>query len=58
MLPVVIGIAMKMEVSSGKYLIPLAFAANLSGFMTLISTPTNLIISQMLTDNGFEGLSF
>lgn len=58
MLPIVIGIALSMKVSTSKFLIPLAFAANLSGFMTLISTPTNLLVSQTLESNGYEGLRF
>lgn len=58
MLPIVIGIALSMKVSTSKFLIPLAFAANLSGFMTLISTPTNLLVSQTLEANGYEGLRF
>ena len=58
MLPIVIGIAMSMKMSTSKFLIPLAFAANLSGFMTLISTPTNLIVNQTLEANGYEGLRF
>lgn len=58
MLPVVISIALSMKVSASKFLIPLAFAANLSGFMTLISTPTNLLVSQTLVDHGFKKLGF
>ncbi|WP_033828918.1 SLC13 family permease [Bacillus andreraoultii] len=58
MLPVVISIALRMKVSASKFLIPLAFAANLSGFMTLISTPTNLLVSQTLVDHGFKKLGF
>lgn len=58
LLPIVMSIALSMKLSSSKFLIPLAFAANLSGLMTLISTPTNLIVSQVLTDYGFEKMGF
>ncbi|WAA13445.1 SLC13 family permease [Fervidibacillus halotolerans] len=58
MLPIVVTMAISMKLSPSTYLIPLAFASSLSGFMTLISTPTNLIVSETLVENGFEKLSF
>ncbi|MCU9614722.1 SLC13 family permease [Caldibacillus lycopersici] len=58
LLPIVISIAMRMNISASKFLIPLAFASNLSGLMTLISTPTNLIVSQILVDSGYQKLGF
>mgnify|MGYP001164723710 CR=1 FL=1 len=58
LLPIVISLATSMDLSTSKFLIPLAFSANLSGLMTLISTPTNLIVSQTLTDYGFKKLGF
>ena len=58
MLPVVISIALSIKRDVSKFLIPLSFTASLSGLMTLIASPPNLIVSQMLSDNGFEKLSF
>ena len=58
MLPIVISIAMSMKVSASKFLMPLSYIASMSGIMTLIASPPNLIVSQTLVDNGFEKLGF
>ncbi|WP_216829190.1 SLC13 family permease [Alkalihalobacterium elongatum] len=58
LLPVVVSLAMSMKTSPAKFLIPLAFASSLGGVLTLIGTPPNLIVSQMLADYGYERLSF
>lgn len=58
MLPVVISIALSIKSSPSKYLIPLSFAGSLSGLLTLIASPPNLIASQTLGDNGFDRLGF
>lgn len=58
MIPIVISITVSLKTNPAKYLIPLAFIANMSGLLTLIATPTNLIVSQTLADNGFSRLSF
>jgi di/tricarboxylate transporter len=58
MLPVVVSIAISIKESPSKYLIPLAYIGSLSGLLTLIASPPNLIISQVLVDYGFEKLSF
>ena len=58
MLPIVISIAISINSSPSKYLIPLSYISSLSGLMTLIATPANLIVSQVLVDNGFEKLRF
>lgn len=58
MLPIVISIAISINSSPSKYLIPLSYMASFSGLLTLIASPPNLIISQMLVDNGFEKLGF
>lgn len=58
MLPIVISIAISINSDPSKYLIPLSYISSLSGLMTLIATPANLIVSQVLVDNGFEKLGF
>ncbi|WP_164214713.1 SLC13 family permease [Virgibacillus sp. YIM 98842] len=58
MLPVVISIALSIKSSPSKYLIPLSFAGSLSGLLTLIASPPNLIASQTLGENGFDRLGF
>lgn len=58
MLPVVVSIALSLKSSPAKFLIPLSYVASLSGLLTLIASPPNLIVSQTLSENGFEKLSF
>ena len=58
MLPIVISIALSINSSPSKYLIPLSYISSLSGLLTLIATPANLIVSQVLVDNGYDKLGF
>ena len=46
--PLVIGYAAKVGVSPAKFLLPLAFASILTSSVTLISTSTNLVVSDFL----------
>lgn len=47
--PLVIGYARRINVSPSRFLMPLAFAAILTSSVTLISTSTNLVVSELLT---------
>ncbi len=47
-IPIVLGFAAKSGVSPSKYLLPLAFASIVTSSVTLISTSTNLVVSDML----------
>jgi di/tricarboxylate transporter len=47
--PLVIGYAAKIGVSPSKFLLPVAFASILTSSVTLISTSTNLVVSDLLT---------
>lgn len=58
MLPIVVSIAMSIKVSPSKFLMPLSYIASMSGLMTLIASPPNLIVSQILVDNGYDKLGF
>lgn len=58
MMPIIVSIAMSIQVSPSKFLLPLSYIASMSGLMTLIASPPNLIVSQTLVDNGFEKLGF
>ena len=50
LLPVTLYIAKKKEIPASTLLMPLAFAAHFGGMITLIGTPTNLIISSFRED--------
>ena len=58
MLPIVVSLAASANVSSSRFLMPLAFASSMGGMMTLIGTPPNLVINDALISAGLEGLSF
>lgn len=58
MMPIVVSIAMRIGSSPSKYLLPLSYMASFSGLLTLIASPANLIVSQVLVENGFERISF
>lgn len=45
-------------ISSSRVLIPLSYAAIVGGIITLIGTSTNLIVSGMLSERGYEPFTF
>ena len=58
MMPIIVSMAAQAGFSSSRMLMPLAFAGSLGGMLTLIGTPPNLVINEVLVDGGYEGLSF
>ncbi len=58
MLPIVVSMAAAAGTSSRRLLMPLAFASSMGGMMTLIGTPPNLIVSDTLSNAGYEPLGF
>ena len=57
-IPIVVTIADKAGLSRGRLMMPLAFAALISGMMTLIATPPNLIVNGELRTAGLEPFGF
>lgn len=58
LLPVVVGIAWSVQSLPSKYLMPLAFAANAGGLLTLTGTPPNIIVADSLQAQGFAPLGY
>ncbi|MBQ8521672.1 MAG: SLC13 family permease, partial [Bacteroides sp.] len=58
MLPIVVSLALSAKMNPSRLLMPLAFASSMGGMMTLIGTPPNLVIQDVLVSNGFPSLSF
>lgn len=58
MIPIVVSMAMSAKMNPSRLLMPLAFASSMSGMMTLIGTPPNLVINEELIKNGHPGLGF
>jgi di/tricarboxylate transporter len=54
MLPVVVDVARRTQIPASRLLMPLAYGTLLGGLMTQIGTPPNLLISEALTQNGYE----
>lgn len=57
-LPVVMRIAQDNRLHPGRILMPLAYAALVSGMMTLIGTAPNLVVHAELRARGYAGLGF
>ena len=58
MLPIVVSMAASANTSPGRFLMPLAFASSMGGMATLIGTPPNLVVDEVLSNAGFTDLSF
>lgn len=55
LLPAIVSLANSARNSPSKLLMPLAYASLLGGMSTLIGSPPNLLISDLLRENGFSG---
>ena len=58
MMPIIMSLAAGSGMQSSRFLIPLAFAGSLGGMLTLIGTPPNLVIDEVLTEGGYQPLAF
>lgn len=57
-IPIVMRIAKQTGNSASQLLLPMSYAALVSGMLTLIATPPNLVISGELSAQGYEPLRF
>lgn len=53
-LPIVLSLARRMNIHASKLLIPLSYASIFGGSCTLIGTSTNILVSSVGSDRGFE----
>lgn len=58
LLPAIVNLAWSAKTSPSKLLIPLSFGALLGGALTLIGTPPNLIVSDLLREEGLTPFGF
>ncbi len=58
LLPVAVGIARQMDMAPSRLLLPLAYGAIMGGTLTLIGTPPNIIVSDVLRQRGLAPLGF
>ena len=57
-IPVVLSVSMRMQISPSRLMMPLSFAGLISGMMTLVATPPNLVVNSELLREGLNGFSF
>jgi di/tricarboxylate transporter len=56
--PVVLRIATRTGIAAGQLMMPMGFAAMISGMLTLVATAPNLVINYELVREGAEGFAF
>lgn len=57
-IPVVLRVAQSAGLAPGRLMMPLSVAALISGMMTLVATPPNLVVHAELVRHGIDGFSF
>lgn len=57
-IPVVMRIARRSRIAPRQLMMPMAYAALISGMLTLVATSPNLVINYELIDSGAEGFGF
>lgn len=57
-IPVALSVAARIDVAPGRLLMPLAFAGLMSGMLTLVGTPPNMVLSSALEHGGQAGFGF
>jgi di/tricarboxylate transporter len=57
-IPVVLSVAARLKISPAGLLMPLSFAGLISGMMTLVATPPNLVVNSELLRTGLQGFGF
>ncbi len=57
-IPVVLSVSLKMKSSPARLMMPLSFAGLISGMMTLVATPPNMVVNSELLREGVAGFGF
>lgn len=57
-IPVVLSVAARLKIPPGRLMMPLAFAALISGMQTLVATPPNMVVHSELQRSGEAGFNF
>ncbi|HEE1048845.1 SLC13 family permease [Klebsiella pneumoniae] len=57
-IPVILSVSARMNTSPSRLMMPLSFAGLISGMMTLVATPPNLVVNSELLREGLHGFSF
>ncbi|HCM63073.1 MAG TPA: SLC13 family permease [Morganella sp. (in: Bacteria)] len=57
-IPVVLSVSARMKISPSRLMMPLGFAGLISGMMTLVATPPNMVVNSILETEGIKGFNF
>ncbi|HHZ8725968.1 TPA: SLC13 family permease [Proteus mirabilis] len=57
-IPVVLSVAARMKTSPSRLMMPLSFAGLISGLMTLVATPPNMVVNSELVREGLPSFQF
>lgn len=57
-IPVVLSVALRMGIPPSRLMMPLSFAGLMSGMLTLVATPPNMVVNSELVRTGLPGFSF
>ncbi|MGL4668829.1 MAG: SLC13 family permease [Saezia sp.] len=57
-IPIAMSVSARMSIPPGRLMMPLGFAGLISGMMTLVATPPNMVVSSELVRNGLDGFAF
>jgi di/tricarboxylate transporter len=57
-IPIVLRIAAETKLNSSRMLMPMSYAALISGMLTLIATTPNIVVHEELKVSGFDGFGF
>jgi len=57
-IPIVLRIAAETSINASRMLMPMSYAALISGMLTLIATTPNIVVHEELKAEGFEGFGF
>lgn len=57
-IPVVLSVSARLKIPPGRLMMPLAFAALISGMQTLVATPPNMVVHSELQRSGESGFHF
>jgi len=57
-IPIVLRISAEANLNSSRMLMPMSYAALISGMLTLIATTPNIVVHQELKEAGFDGFGF
>lgn len=57
-IPVVMSVSVRMGIPAARLMMPLSFAGLISGMLTLVATPPNLVVNSELLRHGLDGFSF